>query len=182
MLRIAAPLAIVLTVSAAASAQPAPTASANPVSHAIQQAWDGAKLNLTESGDQMPEADFAYKPIASVRSFGAILAHVAGTNYVYCSAARGEKPPHGEDEFEKTATTKTAIVKALKDSVAYCDQAYRALTDVTAGQPVAMPFGGGKGVRADALVGNVGHLQEHYGNLVTYFRMKGMVPPSSRRQ
>lgn len=44
-----------------------------------------------------------------------------------------------------------------------------------------MPFGMGKGTRASALPGNVGHLNEHYGNLLTYFRIKGLVPPSSRR-
>jgi len=100
---------------------------------------------------------------------------------VYCSAALGEKPPHGEDEFEKTATTKAAIGKALRDSVAYCDKAYDALTDQKAAETMAMPFGMRPSSRADALMGNTGHVQEHYGNLVTYFRIKGIVPPSSRR-
>jgi uncharacterized damage-inducible protein DinB len=159
-----------------------PAASAaNPISQAIRDTWEGAKRNLRESADQMPEADFAFRPTDQVRTFGQIIAHVAGANYVYCSAARGEKTPHEEDDFEKTATTKAQIIKVLNDSLAYCDAAYTALTDRTAAEVVAMPFGGKDAGRASPLIRNVGHLNEHYGNLVTYFRIKGMVPPSSRR-
>ena len=76
----------------------------------------------------------------------------------------------------------TAIVKATTDAIAYCDGAFTALTDATAGQMVAAPFGSNQIPRTAALIGQIGHDNEHYGNLVTYFRMKGMVPPSSKRQ
>jgi hypothetical protein len=170
--------ALSATIAAAQTAQPA----ANPISRAIKDQWEGAKKNLLESADQMPEAGFSFKPTDDVRSFGAILAHVAGANYVFCSAAIGEASPHAEDEFEKSATTKAAIVKALRESVAYCDKAYAALTDRSAAETVKGAFGAPPAARAAALTGNTGHLQEHYGNLVTYFRLKKMVPPSSRRQ
>lgn len=153
---------------------------ANPISAAIRQAWAEAKRNMVESAAQMPEANFSFKPVDSVRSFGAILAHTAGASYEFCAAAKGEKPPHSEDEFEKSATTKAAITKALTDAIAYCDSAYTALTDKTAADVVTGAFGGGKSARASALIGNTGHFMEHYGNVVTYFRIKGMVPPSSR--
>ena len=162
-------------------AQQKPQASANPVSQAIRETWEGAKRNIKESADQMSEADYSFKPTDSVRTFGQILAHLAGASYVYCSSARGEKTPHEEDDFEKTATTKAQIVKVLNESIAYCDAAYTSLTDRTAAEVVAMAFGGKDAARASALIRNVGHYQEHYGNLVTYFRIKGMVPPSSRR-
>jgi hypothetical protein len=100
---------------------------------------------------------------------------------VYCAAATGDKTPHAEDAIEKSATTKADIVKALDASLAYCDTAFAALTDASAAESVNLPFGMGKGARAVALIGNTGHLNEHYGNLVTYFRIKGMVPPSSAR-
>ena len=129
----------------------------------------------------MAEADYAFKPVDSVRTFGQVLAHIAGANYLFCSAAKGEAAPHTEDEFEKTATTKAAIVKALDESLAYCDAAFAALTDKNAGDTVAMPFGMPKAPRVSPLMGNTGHLNEHYGNLVTYFRIKGIVPPSSKR-
>ncbi|MEW6323673.1 MAG: DinB family protein [Acidobacteriota bacterium] len=153
----------------------------NPVARSIQQGWEGAKGNILASADQMPEADYAFRPVDTVRSFGAILAHIAGANYVFCSPALGQKSPFEEDHFEKTATSKADIVKALRESAAYCDKAYAALTDQSAGQMVPSAFGGGQQTRAAGLMANTGHLQEHYGNLVTYFRIKGMVPPSSRR-
>jgi hypothetical protein len=69
----------------------------------------------------------------------------------------------------------------LEESMAYCDAAYQAATDTSLAETVEQPFGGGPGPRAAALLGNIDHLNEHYGNLVTYFRLNGIVPPSSRR-
>jgi len=177
-------ICVVLAVavsSPALRAQQKAVPSANPVSQAIRDTWEGAKRNMKESADQMSDVDYSFRPTESVRTFGQILAHIAGASYMYCSAARGEKTPHEEDDFEKTATTKAQIVKVLNDSIAYCDAAYSSLTDRTAAEIVPMAFGGKDAARAKALIGNVGHYQEHYGNLVTYFRIKGMVPPSSRR-
>jgi uncharacterized damage-inducible protein DinB len=165
-----------VTAVAAVQAQ-----GANALSDAVRASWQSARGNIKESAAQMPEADYAFKPVDSVRTFGQILAHIAGANYVFCAAAKGEKPPHAEDEFEKSATTKAAIVQALDDSLAYCDGAFAALTDATAADTVDMPFGMPQGRRASPLLMNTGHLNEHYGNLVTYFRIKGMVPPSSQR-
>jgi hypothetical protein len=162
-------------------ALPARAQTADPITQSIRQAWDGAKANVQQSAELMPEPDYSFKPVDTVRTFGQILAHVAGANYVFCSAARAEKSPFSEDHFEKTAKTKADIVKAVNDSLAYCDAAFKALTDRTAGEAVTMPFGMGSRARASALIGNTVHVQEHYGNLVTYFRIKGMVPPSSRR-
>jgi uncharacterized damage-inducible protein DinB len=166
-----------LSVPALAHAQ-----ASNPVSDSVRSTWKGARTYIRDSADQMPEADYGFKPVATVRTFGQILAHVAGANYLFCSAAKGEKSPHAEDEFEKSATTKAAIIKALDDSLAYCDASYTALTDKSAGELVDMPFGMPKTARAGVLIMNTGHLSEHYGNLVTYFRIKGMVPPSSKQQ
>lgn len=181
MRRIVLTLSVGLLVPATIGAQAGGTA-ANPISRAITQQWESAKKNLLSSADQMPEADYSFKPVATVRSFGAVIAHVAGANYEFCSAALGEKSPHAEDEYEKSATTKAAIAKALRESVAYCDKAYAGLTDQKAAEMVRSPFGTQQSPRAEALMGNTGHVQEHYGNLVTYFRIKGMVPPSSRGQ
>ena len=158
------------------------TSSADPIASSVRTAWNNAKRNLTRSAELMPEGDYAFRPVATVRTFGQILAHVAGANYVFCSAAKGEKSPHAEEAFEKTATTRAQIIKVLNDSIAYCDTAYAALDDRRAAETVDLAFGMGKGARALPLMQNTGHLQEHYGNLVTYFRVKGMVPPSSQGQ
>lgn len=162
-------------------ALPASAQSTDPISESIRQTWNDAKRNVQQSAELMPEPDYSFKPTDGVRTFGQILAHVAGANYEFCAAARAEKSPFSEDHFEKTAKTKADIAKAVNDSIAYCDTAFKALTDRTAGEAVTMPFGMGSRPRAGALIGNTGHVQEHYGNLVTYFRIKGMVPPSSRR-
>ena len=96
----------------------------------------------------MPEADYGFKPTQAVRSFGEILAHVAGASYMLCAAAKGEKSPFAEEAFEKTATTKAAIVKVTNDAIAYCDGAYTAATDATLGQMVANALGYRPGCRA----------------------------------
>ena len=169
-------MAATLAASAALVAQ-AP--AGNSISAAIKSNWTSAAKNLTASAALMPETNYSFKPVYTVRTFGQILAHVAGANYLFCSAAKGEKSPHEEGEFEKSATTKAAIDKALADSIAYCDAVYAGLADSTANAAAGAPF---KMSRSGVLISNIGHVSEHYGNLVTYFRIKGIVPPSSRQQ
>jgi hypothetical protein len=70
-------------------AQTPPAAGANPVATGLRDMWNGAKRNITESADLMTEANYSFKPVDSVRTFGQILAHLAGANYVICAAAKG---------------------------------------------------------------------------------------------
>jgi uncharacterized damage-inducible protein DinB len=155
------------------------TVVAQPVSDAVRAQWDSAKKNIHDSAD-VPEAVYSYSAVpGTVRTFGQIIAHVAGANYEYCSAAKGEKTPNSEGAFD-SLVTKVAIVKAFEESATYCDAVFKSLTDKTALEPITMPFTGAKGIRVAALLGNIGHLNEHYGNLVTYMRLKGIVPPTSR--
>ena len=161
-----------------ATSQP-PSAGAVMVRLA-QGAWAGAKRNIVDSADQMPEADYSFRPVDTVRTFGQILAHVADSNYFYCARSKGEAPPVPDGTLEKTATTKAAIVKALGESVAYCDAVYAALTPSSAAETVKA--GNNQIPRVQPLFGNVSHNVEHYGNVVTYFRMKKMVPPSTKRE
>ena len=170
-------------VAQTSSTQPPAPAQMTPgalVVRLAQGAWNNAKRDIVESADQMPDADFAYKPVASVRTFGQILAHVADSNYFYCARSKGEAPPVPDGTLEKTATTKAAIVKALGESVAYCDAVYAALTAASAAEMVKA--GNNQIPRVQPLFNNVSHNVEHYGNLVTYFRMKNLVPPSTKRE
>jgi len=169
----------ILSLPSGVFAQAAP---ANPITQVLRDAWASAKTNVRKSADVMPEAKYGFKPVESVRSYGAILAHVAGAAYEFCAAAKDEKTPHAEDEFEKSAKTKAEIVKALDRSIAYCDEVYRTLDDAKAAQMVGGAFGGPPGARAANLIGNTNHFNEHYGNLVTYLRINGLVPPSSAPQ
>jgi hypothetical protein len=167
------------SISLVAAAQT--KSGAQPVSDAIRSSWDSAKKNIRDTADAVPEATYTFSPVpGTVRTLGQIIGHVAGANYEFCSAAKGEKSPHPESAFESLAT-KAALVKAWDDSVKYCDGVFAGLTDRSATEPIEMPFGMGKAVRTSALLGNIGHLNEHYGNLVTYMRIKGIVPPTSKK-
>lgn len=154
-------------------------AVAQPVSDAVRASWAAAKKNIHDSAVDVPENLYSFSPVPTVRTFGQIVAHTAGANYEFCAAAKGEKSPKAETAFD-SLVMKAAIIKAYEDSVAYCDAAFKALTDKSASDVVDLPFGQGKGPRVNPLLGNIGHLNEHYGNLVTYMRMKGIVPPTSR--
>jgi uncharacterized damage-inducible protein DinB len=130
---------------------------------------------LVRAAEQMPEVDFAYKPTPEVRSFGQLIGHVAEVNFGVCSLVLGEKSP-GEG-IEKARTAKAELAEALRASFAYCERAY-ALSDAEAAGTVDL-WGEAK-PRLAALTLNLTHDWEHYGNVVTYMRLKGMVPPSSQ--
>lgn len=144
-----------------------------PWSSTVKSGWGGLKKNLAASAALLPEADYGFKPVPAVRSFGQLIGHLANDHYLICSAAKGDRNPQANTDFEKT-TGKTALVKALQDSIAYCDGVYDAMTDAKGAEIVEM-FGG-QYPRLGALTINVTHSSEHYGNLVTYLRLKGLVP------
>jgi uncharacterized damage-inducible protein DinB len=143
-----------------------------------RQLWEPMIGHITSVAEELPESTYAYKPTPEVRSFGQMLGHVAGAQYMFCAAALGE-PSRNEDDIEKTKKAKSELVTALKASTEYCKKAY-AQTDKAAQGKIKL-FGQDR-TRLFALGLNATHDAEHYGNLVTYLRMNGMVPPSSRRQ
>jgi uncharacterized damage-inducible protein DinB len=141
-----------------------------------KEVWTEYAQWVAQSAEDMPEAKYGYRPTPEVRSFGQLIGHVAGSQYMFCAAAMGEKPP-AEDDIEKTKTSKADLVAAIKASNDYCQKAY-AQTDAAARGEITM-FGATHN-RLWALMSNSSHTGEHYGNIVTYLRMNGMVPPSSR--
>jgi uncharacterized damage-inducible protein DinB len=149
--------------------------TANPFTGIVKSSWDGVKKNISAAATQMPENEYTFQPTPEVRSFAKVAGHLANEHYLMCSAAKGEKNPNATD-FEKS-TAKADLVKALTDSIAYCDGAYAAMTDAKAFDTVQM-FGT-KMTKFGVLELNVTHDSEHYGNFVTYMRLKGHVPPSS---
>ncbi len=164
-----------LTALVFAQAQQPPAAPANPISTGSKTMFKIVTSYVTRAADKVSEDLYAFKPTPEVRSFGQIIGHVADSNYGICSAALGEKPP--VEGIEKSKTAKADLVKALADSVAYCQKAFDNLTDANAGE--VMSFFGQKMARVTILDFNSAHEYEHYGNLVTYMRLKGIVPPSS---
>ncbi len=144
---------------------------------AIREQWKGAIDNIAAAANELTEAEYAYRPIAGVRTFGALVGHVAGTQNMLCAIVLGDKPA-AEDAIEKGPQTKAALVAALTASTAYCAKAYAIAGSAAM---AAVDMFGEKGTKVGALVLNAVHDGEHYGNIVTYMRMQGKVPPSSKR-
>jgi len=150
---------------------------ANPFTTFNKFAYARLKTILVSSAEKMPEENYNFKPTEAVRSYGQIVGHVADAQYMFCSVALGEKNPGLK--IEQTKTTKADLVTALKDAVAYCDKAYDSMTDASGSQMVKlfdmdMP-------KLGVLNVNNMHDMEHYGNLVTYMRLKNVVPPTSEQ-
>jgi uncharacterized damage-inducible protein DinB len=154
----------------------APGAMAAQTTAAMKPLFDANNQYLIKSAEQMTDANYAFKPVATVRSFGEIIGHLANENYLMCAAATGQTNPMASKDYEKV-TSKAELVTALKAALAYCDEAYK-LPDARLADPVEL-FGM-KGTKLWAITLNLQHNGEHYGNLVTYMRIKGMVPPSSQ--
>ena len=156
---------------AAAAAAPATVAS-------VRGTLEMAKDWLTKAAAQVPEEHYAFKPTPDVRSMGEVFAHVAEANFGICGMASGQKPPM--TGVSKTAKTKAQITEALAASFAFCESAFADMTDARANEVIKF-FLPGTHTRLGVLAFNAAHDFEHYGNIVTYMRMKGMVPPSSAR-
>ena len=169
-----------VTVSAQQPSAPAAPQAPPSFVGGMKRSWDGVKRNVSESAEKMPEANYGFKPTPDVRSFGELVAHVAASQYNTCSRAKGEGTPPPEAAAADKLTVKADLVKAMNASIAYCDAVFAAITDdatalkpITAGQNQVIP--------AQLLWANTSHSNEHYGNMVTYMRLKGIVPPSTER-
>ena len=130
---------------------------------------------IESAAEKMPEGEYDFRPDPGVRSFGQILGHIADANYLFCSSVLGEGNP--SPNIEKTKTTKAELTSALRDAFSYCNRAYSALTDENA-KEIVKALGQDRN-RLGVLWFNASHNLEHYGNLVVYMRIKGIVPPSS---
>jgi uncharacterized damage-inducible protein DinB len=156
-----------------AQSKPAPD---NSYTGNARSRWNAIKRNISASAKAMPEADYAFKPTADVRTFGQLFGHLANEHYMFCSDLKGEANPQKAVDFEKK-TAKADLVKAIDDSIAYCDAAYASVKD---DPKTITPLKPGGDTPFSLMLGNITHDSEHYGNIVTYLRMKGIVPPSSQ--
>ena len=162
-------LVCLLLSGAVAPAQDNPLSGFNKRSYGQLKAW------VLASAEKTPEENYNFKPTDAVRSFGQVIGHVADVQYRFCSVVLGEKDP--APKIEQTKTSKADLIPALKDAFAYCDKAYDSMTDASAAEMVK--FFGTDAAKLSVLSVNNAHTAEHYGNLVTYMRLKNIVPPSS---
>ena len=169
-------LTAILVIAPAFDQAAAP--AANPTIGSVRGMTDMVKGYLTKAAAQVSEDLYAFKPTPEVRSMGEVFAHVADANFNICGLVSGEKPPM--TGIEKTKKTKAEITEALAASFGFCEKAFDGLTDARASEVVKF-FVPGTHTRLGILAFNAAHDFEHYGNIVTYMRLKGMVPPSSAR-
>jgi uncharacterized damage-inducible protein DinB len=155
----------------------AQTASSSGFVASQRGMYDMVKDYITRAAEQMPEEHYGFKPTPEVRSFGQLIGHVANANYMICSTVIGGASPNSVN-IEQTKTTKADLVQAVKASFTYCDGAYR-ISEAQAAETTQL-FGAQQ-PKLYVLSFNSAHDFEHYGNIVTYMRMKGLVPPSSQR-
>lgn len=130
---------------------------------------------ILRSADKIPENLWSFQPTPEVRTIGQLFAHVADASNHICALASGGKA--SAVSVEKTAKTKAEIVAALKREFAGCEADYAKMTPAMAVETIMVS--GQKRTRIAEMDYEVAHTWEHYGNLVTYMRLKGIVPPSS---
>jgi uncharacterized damage-inducible protein DinB len=169
---------LVVALATPAAAQQAASAGAAPSAavDAVESLYRPVQRYVVAAAEQIPDSLYAYRPTANVRTVGQLLAHVANFHNLGCATALGETNPSQED-YEKSRTTKAAIVEALRTSAAVCDRAFGQSDAAT--MRTAKLFGQDRS-RLSILTMVTTHDWEHYGNLVTYMRMVGLVPPSSQ--
>jgi uncharacterized damage-inducible protein DinB len=175
MKRIGAFVAALLLAGASTAVAQEKASSATAQTNGITGLFHMAHMNIVKAAEQVPEDKYAFQPTKEVRTLGALFAHIADANFMFCSMVGGTP---GTASAEKTAKTKAEIVTALKASYDACGAAYGKLTDADLAKPLKI-FGRDSNY-AGALTFNTSHNWEHYGNIVTYMRLNGMVPPSSQ--
>lgn len=155
-----------------------------PLGAVIQRSFDVNANYLMMAAEMMPESSYAFRPTPDVRNFGGQITHAAGSHYAFCNQAG--VPPGVERQAApnlRTVTAKADIVRALKDSVAYCDRVLAAASEAWL-KELAPRVGGSssgliEGIRGHAFMYNNVHDAEDYGTITTYMRMQGLVPPST---
>ena len=170
--------AALAVVPAAMLAQEPAAAPANPISASQSKMYTMLSGVVIAAAEKMPEESYAFKPTPEVRSFGQLVGHLADSQYYFCALAAGETKSSGG--VEKNKTSKADLVAALKDAVAYCGTVYAGMTDSKGGEMTKLmntDF-----ARMTVLAANVAHDYEHYGNMSTYMRIRGIVPPTSEKK
>jgi len=162
--------------------QEKPQAPATPPANPITMSERGLYMFISgavvHAAEKMPEENYSFKPTPDVRSFGQLVGHVADANFMFCSQASGEANP--SKDIEKTKTSKADLVAAVKEAVAFCSKSFDGMTDARGSETIKM-FGFTL-AKLTVFSLNTAHTDEHYGNMVTYMRLKGIVPPTSESQ
>jgi uncharacterized damage-inducible protein DinB len=178
----AALLAVVIA-SLPAHAQDKKEAAVKPAdspSQAVLSQWNDVARKLIDMAEDFPEDKYDFKPTPAQRSFAEQLLHAAGASYYFINPVMGKKPPAAEDPKRADYKTKADIVAFVKKSFADGAAAIKSKGDKGMSDLVVDPFANQQMRVSDMAYGFVEHSGEHYGQLVVYYRLSGLVPPESR--
>ena len=145
-----------------------------------------AEGEFVPAADAMPEGKYSFAPSSGefkgVRTFAQQVKHVAAVNYLIGATILEEKPPVelGGENGPDSITSKADIMKFTKDSFAYLHKALSSITEKNATDLIKSPFGQNKVTRLGIATIALWHPFDHYGQMVVYLRMNGIVPPASR--
>ena len=171
-----------MTIFAALAAAGAMYAQAPPAPQTeitvLKAAYTLIKTNLTKAADRMPEDQYGFKASPDIRTFGALIGHIADVQGRICSAASGVTP--GTASAEKDLTKKADLVAALKASFDTCDPVFNGLGDDDSSKMMSLGRGAPRSKVATLWQFIIGHSNEEYGYLSVYMRIKGIVPPSTQ--
>jgi len=132
----------------------------DPLATSLQKNFTEVSTWISKAAEMVPAEKYSFKATPQVRSFGQLIAHVTDSYNFFCARAAG-KEVKWADPVEKGTIDKTTLVPKLKEATDSCNGVYKTSTKV------------------DDLITNIGHTSLHYGNMITYLRLMGMVPPSS---
>ena len=187
MLALGAPVAAVPATPRAGSGQK--TDQKLTISSVLERTVKGIQEEVVPAAEAMPDDKYNFAPtqgeFKGVRTFAAQVKHMAVANYMLGAAIMGEKKPpvdmgSGEDG-PANITSKTDIVKFLKDSFDYLNKAMGTVTESNLVEEIQSPFGSNKTTRLRLILIATSHPFDHYGQMVEYLRMNGIVPPASRK-
>ncbi len=156
------------------------------VTQVLDHSVSGVESEFVSAADAMPADKFAFAPsngeFKGVRTYGEQIKHVAAVNYMFGAAILGEKVPVdvGDESGPASLKTKAEIMTYLKDSFAYVHKAILTINEKNLVEPMKSPFGEGTVTRLSLATSVSAHASNHYGQMVEYLRMNGIVPPASR--
>lgn len=153
-------------------------AGSGPMTSTLKTVWSKAKEYTLEFAQAMPEGQYGFKPTKEVFSFAEQLSHIAGSNYWFFSALKGEKPPQSEEELKPEGKSKDDVLKILNESFALGDAYLEGLTDEVANEELTV--GKSKIIKWKLVLFAVDHLTHHRGQMVVYLRLNGIKPPDYR--
>jgi len=177
-------LAMAMSTAAQASK---PNDELRNVTQVLDRTVSNMEMEFIPTAEAMPEDKFGFAPtngeFKGVRTFGEQIKHVAAVNYEIAAALLEEKPPVdiGEESGPESVKSKADILKYLKDSFEYVHKAIATINEKNLILTVRSPFGEGKVTRLGLATSIAWHGYDHYGQMVEYLRMNGIVPPASRR-